>query len=489
MTIANDNPVGAAETAWARGDVAAAEVAWRSVLADDPGNDRALAGLADIALLATRPDVAHWLAKRVIASQPATPRAMTLIAKAMIASGRHDAAERWALRFTRIDPTDPWPWLVIGTFARARGDQAAINLLRTALALAPAETEAWFHLGVVHRDRSDDLAQSFLGRATTLSPGHVQAHWLRAEPLLRLGKWRDGFADYEWRFAATSDIALPDLGLPLWRDEDLAHRRLLVFGEQGFGDTVMLCRFLPRLLTLAAAVSVVVQDPLAKLLADNMPGVDVIAFSTIANDRRRLPRADFFCPLASLPHRLGVARPNDANAEPYLRVTPDRQASWRQRLGDDPRPTIAVLWAGNPGHRGDKIRSAGFETLAPLLTRPHLRFLSLQPGADPAKLYRAGIANLAPEINDFDDTAAILSLSDLLISVDTAPVHLAGAMGRPAWVMLGQPADWRWLAHSSQTSWYDSLKLYRQSVAGDWTSVIAALGRDLDARYPISPSP
>ncbi len=274
---------------------------------------------------------------------------------------------------------------------------------------------------------------------------------------------------------------------PLWRGEDLSGKTILLRCEQGFGDTLQFARYAPAV--KACGAEVILQAPAQLLpLLESLAGVNAL----IRLDEAA-PAYDVHAPLMSLPGVLG-ARPDAiaACAPPYLAVDPARVESWRERLGAYSGLSIGLCWQGNPAHLMDQFRSMRLEVLRPLLDCPRTRFISLQigPGRDQLTGFKGPIIEPRPGGDDdsFADTAAIIANLDLVIGVDSAVVHLAGALGKPAWILLAARADWRWLRERSDTPWYPQAKLFRQNTLGDWDAVVGRLRADLWASAGASPA-
>jgi hypothetical protein len=278
------------------------------------------------------------------------------------------------------------------------------------------------------------------------------------------GDYRRGWAEMEWRRAKS--FAPRRVAAPEWPGGPLAGRSLLVHAEQGLGDTVQFLRFVPHLAGRGAVVHLAVHQPLLRL-AEGFPGVASVCFLN-----GPLPDTDLSLPLLSLPRLLGVD-PTNIPAWPYLAAAPELRAAWRERLPPG-RPRIGVVWAGNPGHANDANRSLPLEALAPLLALP-ARFCAVARDLpDPAALERfPELCWPACAVADLSDSAALLAEMDLVITVDTLAAHLAGALGRPTWLLLPFVPDWRWLVGRDDTPWYASVRLFRQTRAGDWAEVVA----------------
>jgi hypothetical protein len=259
-------------------------------------------------------------------------------------------------------------------------------------------------------------------------------------------------------------------GRPLWRgDYPLNRKTVLLHAEQGLGDTIQFARYVPQLAATGANVILEVQPELTALLSRLEGAKTVIAHGAPA------PVYDVHCPLGSMPLALKTEPSNIPAPIPYLSADNCRLAKWTARLGALARPRIAIAWSGNASHLNDRNRSMPFAKLAPLLSSP-ARFISIQRelrAEDEAALAaEQRVTHVGGELDDFDDTAAVVALCDLVIAVDTAVVHLAGAMGRAVWVMLPFAPDWRWTLDGDSTPWYPTARLFRQTSLGDWDGVI-----------------
>jgi tetratricopeptide (TPR) repeat protein len=349
-----------------------------------------------------------------------------------------------------------------------------------ALALKPDLTEAHYDRGLALVDlgRPAEALASY-GNALALDPDHVETHWNRSWLRLRLADFDAGWEEYEWRWR-TRDAAhfRRDFAQPLWLGEaPLAGKTILLHDEQGFGDAIQFVRYVPLVAARAGKVILEVQPPLKALLSKAAGAARVLGRG------EELPAFDCHCPLVSLPLAFKTRLDTIPTTVPYLSASDDRVTKWRQRLPSSGKPRIGIAWAGSPAFKGDRTRSIGLPRFAPLLAAAGVEFYSIQ------RELRAGdreilsshphVVHLGDTIADFDDTAAIISLLDLVISSDTSVVHLAGAMGKPLWILLQYVADWRWLLDRRDSPWYPTARLFRQPEMGDWESVVARVGREL----------
>ena len=308
-------------------------------------------------------------------------------------------------------------------------------------------------------------------------PGNYVYRFDLAETLLLLGDFERGWREYDYRYNLPHTFRLErKVQRPRWDFRLLDGATILVHDEQGYGDSFQFLRLVPRVKERGGRVVLQVHPDLMSF-ARRMSGYDEL----LARGEPP-PPFDLHAELMSLPLILGLKLSELPGPMPYLAADPARIEKWRKRLAGLPRPLVATVWAGRPTHLNDHNRSMPIEQLAPL-GAAGVTFVSIQKGpkSDQAKTPPPGLSmiSLSDEIADFDDTAAILSVVDLLISVDSSPVHLAGALGRPAWVMLPFIPDWRWLLGRDDTPWYPTVRLFRQQQRGDWSSVIGAMAQAL----------
>ena len=309
-------------------------------------------------------------------------------------------------------------------------------------------------------------------------PGQLSLRFDLAETLLLLGEFERGWREYQYRYSLPhTRIIDRKVQRPAWNGQPLPGKTLLIHDEQGYGDTFQFLRMVQWAKERSDARVVVQINHEQACFARRMPGIDQVIL------RGALPLPfDVHCQMMSLPRAMKLKLEDLPGTMPYLSADEQRIARWRARLQNLPRPLVALVWAGSDTHGNDVNRSMTLSTLAPLADSG-VSFISVQKGAraveadhPPAGM---GLTNLGNEITDFDDTAAILSVCDLLISVDSSPIHLAGALNRPAWLMLPFVPDWRWLLDRDDSPWYPNTRLFRQSTRGDWSGVMARMAAEL----------
>jgi tetratricopeptide (TPR) repeat protein len=362
-----------------------------------------------------------------------------------------------------------------------RLDEALASYDR-ALAIDPRLAAAANNRGLVlHELGRLDAAKASYRHALALEPDNADAHWNLSLTLLLQGDFADGWPEYEWRWRRTEvrdDAPVHDR--PLWLgDDDLHDRTILLQAEQGLGDTIQFCRYVPRVAALGAKVVLEVQPALVPLLG-RVEGV-----TRLVGRGESLPAYDCHCPLLSLPlaFKTGLA---DISGLPYLQAPMEKRTAWEAILGERRAPRIGLVWSGSTGHQNDRNRSIPLADYRQILRRG-ISYHCLQKEIRPAdRAVLAGhpeIRTFEAELKDFADTAALIELMDLVITVDTSVAHLAGAMGKEAWVLLPFMPDWRWLLNRADSPWYESVRLFRQPEAGDWQGVLSEVARMAAERF------
>ena len=323
-----------------------------------------------------------------------------------------------------------------------------------------------------------DEAATAARRALALAPNDAETHLALAHALLLGGDLVAGFAAYEWRWR-TGKLADwgPDLArVPRWTGEPFPGRTLLIRAEQGLGDTLQFCRFATLAAARGGTVVLEVQPRLVPLVATLDAKIAVRAL------RAAGPPADLCAPLLGLPALLGTTLDSLPGVVPYLAADAARVADLRGTVTAGGRLAVGIAWAGNPEHAMDRARSVELRRLAPLFAVEGVRFVSLQAGprgGEAAALPPDSETSMAPLLRDFADTAALAAACDLVIAVDSAVLHLAGALGLPAWALLPAATEWRWLTGRDDTPWYPTMRLFRQARPADWAGVASAAAGEL----------
>ena len=357
----------------------------------------------------------------------------------------------------------------------------AVACYEEAVAGDPGRVAAWRGLGAVRLELGDTAgARAALERALAIAPADAQSHGKLGLALLTDGVMPRGWHEYEWRWKCASYRPMPVLPVPLW-DGGPLQGPLLLHAEQGFGDTIQFCRYAPFLARRGWAVVLECQPELLRLFA-RIEGIEVVPRGAAT------PPVVAHCPLMSVPARLGTTLATIPSDVPYLVPDPEDARRWAARLealGD--RLRVGLVWAGNPNRINDHTRSLELPVLGALIERHDVAWISLQTGgpASQAARYAERLHDWTNELVDFAETAALIAGLDLVIAADTAVAHLAAAMGKPTWILLPVGDVWRWMLDRSDSPWYPTAKLFRQSTRGEWSAVVAALDRALGDLPPL----
>jgi Flp pilus assembly protein TadD len=389
---------------------------------------------------------------------------------ALSALGQPSKACAAFARALALRPDHAPSWLNMGNASADLDDLgSAETLYRTAIRLDAALPEAHASLAYL-LTMQGHLPEAIAACETAirLRPDFPQAHWNLAITLLLSGDFRRGFTAFEWRKkhnAFRKD--LPDLPGPKWEGTGIDGRTVLVRAEQGLGDAIQFARYLFPIRDAGGTPILACAPPLVPLFQD-IPGVQTVGLG------ESLPAYDFWIDEMSLPRLFGTTLDTIPGTAGYLRADPIRVEAWRSRL--PPGPKVGVAFAGNPQHSADRRRSIPLDVVLPLPDITGLGFVNLQHGKSARSL---GLPDLTPWMTDFGETAALIENLDLVVTVDTSIAHLAGALGKPVWILLPFAPDWRWLLSRSDSPWYRSATLFRQPAAGDWASVLGRVMQTL----------
>jgi hypothetical protein len=376
-----------------------------------------------------------------------------------------------------VQPAKPEAYNNRGTVLRKlKRLKEALAAHNQAIALKPDYAEAHNNRGSVLQElKRFDEALAAHDLAITLNPDYVEAYWNKALLKLLMGDYKDGWRLYEWRVKPRTFTQ------PLWKGEEpLDEKTLLVHTEQGFGDVIQYCRYAPLLEKRGAKVVFEAPGALIPVLSTLSGSI------TLVESGKPLPSFDLYCPMMSLPLAFQTTLESIPAEIPYLFASPDKKTAWLQKLGKKSSPRIGLAWSGKALHSNDHNRSIELETLRPLLDLP-FEFHSLQKEyrkedqAKLAKLFLLKDHHL--ELNDFSDTAALISEMDLIISVDTSVAHLAGAMGKPLWILLPYLPDYRWLLDRADSPWYPMATLFRQPARDDWKAVVSEVVQRIQNKF------
>jgi tetratricopeptide (TPR) repeat protein len=419
--------------------------------------------------------------RQAIALKPDYPEAYANLGDALNRKGQLDEAIAACRHAIALRPSYPEAYNNLGAVLSDKDEvDEAAAAFHQAIALRPGYPEAFGNLGIVLSSKGQlDDAIAALRQAIDVKPDYADAHTGLAMILLRQGDFAQGWAEYEWRWKC-KDFTSParNFNQPQWSGEELNGRTILLYAEQGFGDTIQFIRYIPLVAGRGGRVVVEIPRELIRVVRQ-LPQV-----AQWVPRGEPLPAFDVHFPLLSLPLAFGTTLTTIPPQVP-LRPEPELAQKWRHRLQRPPLK-VALTWAGNPGFKGDRTRSMSLDRLAPLFEVRGAAFYSVQTGAaaEQARHPPAGVelVDLSPQLHDFADTAAVMSLMDLVITTDTGAAHLAGAMGVPVWLMLRFIPDWRWFMHRLDSPWYPAMRLFRQPARGDWGSVVAQAAAALSLR-------
>ncbi|HWA44900.1 MAG TPA: tetratricopeptide repeat protein [Hypericibacter adhaerens] len=460
-----------------------AEAVFREALAHDPGSADARRNLA-VVLHDRGRDEEGWQALQpLLEGRPDT--AETLDVAVVLLQALHRPAEALAIA-DRLLALDPRSGRALGNRASAllaldRIEEAR-DAARIAAALPDADGDVLTGAGVVFRSLGlMDQSIACFRRALAAEPGHIGAHSSLAMALLMTGQYEEGWAQYEWRWKTPDFVAgIGRYEHKRWNGEPRPDATLLVYAEQGFGDSLQFARLIAGAAGRVGRIAFEIQPELARLM-QGLAGTDEIVPRT-----GKTAPFDLQVPLLSLPTLLGVTLDRIPGTVPYLHAEPERVRHWADRLRDLKRPRIGLVWQGNPRHPNDRLRSIALARLAPLIERREAGWVSLQKGPAAVQIEAAGLAQRifdpTEELADYADTAAVCANLDLVISVDTSVAHLAGALGRPLFVLLPLVPDFRWLLGRRDSPWYPTARLFRQIRYNDWSDPLAELDRAIAER-------
>lgn len=482
---------------------------YEDALSRQPNRVEAYVNLSEIFRSLGKPEKAVEQCERALDLQPDSVSALNNLGLALCDLGQHATAATILRSAHQADPDNPvtahnlgvtlhacgalidserclkqalalrpdWPEAIrsLGNLYRESGRLAeAAALYRNAIERTPDDFQILGNLGLVllNLNQPQDAISAY-EKAIALNPSHAGLRTSLGIAQLLAGDFENGWLNYEARWdsdgSASSDRSFQ---APCWdggplTDADGKTNPLLVHAEQGFGDTLHFCRYIPMLAAQNIPVIFECQAPLVELMV-SLGEIDDRLDLTVVPRGIPLPDTAAHIPLLSLPARFGTRLETIPADIPYLKAPPAAAETWARRLTGD-GPSVGLVWAGNSERQDDWMRSCPPDALAPILEVDGLRFFSLQK--DGPELANPNVEQLGSQLADFSDTAAVIEALDLVISVDTAVAHLAGALGKPVWVILGAAADWRYLLDRQDSPWYPTMRLFRSPELGDWTNV------------------
>ena len=493
-----------------------AEQIYRQVLAAEPRNPWALQLLGMIAHQVGNSKVAIELINRAIAIDPTPPDFHNNLGEIYRTTGKLQEAEKCLLMCLKLNPDFAAARNNLGELYRERGElERASEQYRKAIELDPNGAAPYNNLGIAKHDLGDpvtaiglykqaiglnanyvdavnNLATSYLDlrrideamttfrQAIKMDPNNSDAHSNIAYALLLNGQFAEGWEEYEWRWKCAK-FPSPKRGFrqPLWNGEDIAGKRILVHAEQGLGDAIQFLRYLPMVAQRGATVILEVKPEMTRL-AQQFAGI-----AQIVTYGEPLPEFDWQVPMLSLPRAFKTRVDSIPADVPYLHADGQLVEEWRTRLGPQSgKPRVGLAWAGNPTQGIDRFRSLKLGQLAPFARATNVAFHSVQKGYATEQLKSPPpglqIIDHSEELTDLSQTAALMMNLDLIVSTCTSPPHLAGALGRPVWIMVPSNGDWRWMVHGDTTPWYPTMRLFRQESYANWDSTIERVAGELE---------
>lgn len=416
----------------------------------------------------------HVRAASAVADDDA--RRQRSLASLLRAAGHTARAREHAERAVALDGGDAAAWVELATVYASVGETAlADDAVGRALAIAPQDAEAHVRSGILRLNRGEPaLARLALERAIELAPELAPAHVNLALALLLQGDLRAGLRAFEWR-KQLPGFRGSGLSLPEWNGSALDGRGILLYAEQGLGDALQFMRYATCVAERGGRVWLGVPRDLAPL-AESVRGVHAVVPNLSPAQAAEIAVQ---CSLVSLPHLFGTDVGTIPASVPYVSADPTRAKRWQQEFAAERRFKIGIVWAGSAAHANDRDRSCSVDLFERIAALDGVALFSFQKDAPTEPRGPGPLVDLAPQLRDFADSAAAMSQMDLVISVDTAACHLAGALGRPVWTLLSFAPDWRWMTARDDSPWYPSMRLFRQRAPRDWAGVFASVESEL----------
>lgn len=452
--------------------------AYAALVADGQGGDAALVGLGLSEVRCGRMAAADAAFEAI--SDP-SPTVEAWRGFSFQCQDRHEDARRAYERALAADPDQPQALLGLGIVLLGQhlADEAEA-VLRRAVAVSPNSSHAWLHLASLYRvgGRLNEAMAAFRTGLPMLDDRDPLAVVWRVEcamTALTLGDFTEGFAQFEWRLKGVLKPAADrmDAMAPRWDGRVVRGLRLLLWYEQGLGDSIHFVRYAAKLAEWGVRVILLVPAPLQRLFA-TIPGIEAVV-----TDQEELPPFDCNAALMSVPHliRAGGRALTVPRSVPYLHPAQDEVAAWAARLDAvaGPRLKVGIAWSGNPKFAFNNRRAIPVERLKPVFEVSEAAFFSIQLGEESGRecLASLGVVDLAPDLGDYADTASAMCAMDLIVTIDTSVAHCAGALARPTWVYMPRIWDWRWGVAGTRNVWYPTMRLFRQAVVDEWDPVIA----------------
>ncbi len=464
-------------------DFVAAESFYRQAVQLQPRYVQAWTNLGSLMQELQRWDDACACFRKAVAVEPASAPSWISLGRVFAKAGDLLAAEDAYRQAIRYDPDNAEAYNNLGSVQARRGDRhGARTSLDMALAKRPGYVSPLTNIGQLHREEGLlEEAEAAYRQALALDPNAVQAHWGLAHVLLLRGDLLRGWEEYEWRWRLEERPRIPERPELIWKGEPCESRHMIIYAEQGLGDAIQFVRYVTMVLRRGARVTLLVPQTLVRLF-QIIPGI-----ATVASTNAPGISGDFQCSLLSLPKIFGTTLSSIPMQTPTLRAPEDVRQSWRSRCNRDGAGfKVGIAWAGSSTHENDPRRSLDPRLLERLDGMAGVRLYSLQLN-DPSRSedmrgYIGGMVDYTAHLHDVAETAGLLEQLDLVVTVDTMIAHLAGAMGKPVWLLLPHAPDWRWLLGRDDSPWYPTARLFRQVSEGDWEEVLERVGASLQER-------
>lgn len=445
------------------------------LVAQKPRHAEAWFNLGVSRALLRQPEEARRAYEQAVAIQPGYAEAWNNLALLDVAAGNLTGAEAHYRRALLVKPDYRDALYNFAVLLQEQERlQEAVTMNERLVSIDPSFSEAHNNLGncYLKQNRLAEAQNQYL-ETLAIHASHREAPMNLGLASLLMGDFARGWVGYEHRLAQR-DIERWEWKIPRWDGKIRAGESILVHAEQGFGDTIHFARYLPLLAAGGMTVHLYCQPAIAPLL-EGLRGI-----TRCVTDLENLEVVDWQVPFPSLPYCFRTTLETIPAGVPYLSVGEAQRSNWKRLYAELPeaKRRVGLVWQGNPNHRNDHNRSLPVHLLHPLLDVTGVQFLSLQKGVDRNRVPQ-GVFDLAPLMVNFAETAAAVEGLDLVIAVDTAVAHLAGALGKPVWTLLPYAPDWRWLLYRDDSPWYPTMKLFRQPIAGDWSSVLLEVKRAL----------
>ena len=406
---------------------------------------------------------------QAVKEEPHNPELYQRLGELLVALEEWDHAQACFRQLLALAPEHAEAYNYMGVILKRKEYLAeAEACYREAVELKPDYAEAFHNMGncLLRQEKYAEAEAAYL-KAVELQPDLLKARFSLGIYYLLMGQREKGWKWYDARLDWKDSF---HMDIPIWQGESLAGRRILLFYEQGFGDMLHCLRYVPKIVRQALEVTVWIQEPLARLLKEMKPAYKVCT----SNRQLDAAQFDFACSIFSLPAKL----PSLEAAVPYLWAAQENREAWYKKLASvaKGRLKVGVVWAGNPEHSNDENRSSSFAEFRRLFAIPGVLWVNLQVGEEQKRFEEISDAerlfDTAGELTDFAETAGVIANLDLVIAVDTAVAHLAGAMGKPTWLLVPYHPEWRWELKREDCFWYPTMRLFRQTVQGDWQEVL-----------------